>query len=80
MAAPSSWRGVASPGPGAGVGVGAGGGGKGPVKDVFPIDDKESVISDYGVLLEKGEESEEDDKDDGGSESDSSIDIHTPLP
>ena len=47
-------------------------------------DDRESVVSDYGTLLEKGElgsdlEEEEEDKD-GGSESDSSIDIHTPLP
>ena len=44
-------------------------------------DDGESVISDYGTLLEKEAESEEDKPaDDDGSESDSSIDIHTPLP
>ncbi|KAH9938815.1 uncharacterized protein BXZ73DRAFT_44548 [Epithele typhae] len=39
-----------------------------------PLEESEPVGSD---LLEKAEESEE---EDGGSESDSSIDIHTPLP
>ena len=46
-------------------------------------DDAESVVSDYGTLLEKGEpgsDLEEEEDKDGGSESDSSIDIHTPLP
>ncbi|RPD53554.1 hypothetical protein L226DRAFT_95642 [Lentinus tigrinus ALCF2SS1-7] len=41
-------------------------------------EDSESVISDYGALIEKEDESEDDKGD--GSESDSSIDIHTPLP
>lgn len=39
-----------------------------------PIDD-ESLISDFGTLLEL-----ESDFEDGGSASDSSLDIHTPLP
>ena len=41
-------------------------------------EDNESIISDYGVLMEKEDESEDEKGD--GSESDSSIDIHTPLP
>ncbi|KAI0707463.1 hypothetical protein C8T65DRAFT_740393 [Cerioporus squamosus] len=44
-------------------------------------EDDESVISDYGALVEKEDESEDEKQGDGeGSESDSSIDIHTPLP
>ena len=42
-----------------------------------PIDDNEAIISDHGVLLEKGEESEEEKDAGDGSESDSSVDIHT---
>lgn len=42
-------------------------------------EDAESVISDYGTLLDK-DDSEDEKQEDGGSESDSSIDIHTPLP
>ena len=43
------------------------------------MDDAESDISDYGTLLEKGEDSKED-EDRDGSESDSRIDTYTPLP
>lgn len=51
-------------------------------KGVKPREDDEgSVISDYGTLLSKDADSEEEKAaDDDGSESDSSIDIHTPLP
>ncbi|TFK84671.1 hypothetical protein K466DRAFT_217006 [Polyporus arcularius HHB13444] len=44
-------------------------------------EDNDSIISDYGALVEKEDESEDEKEGNGGgSESDSSIDIHTPLP
>ncbi|KAI0739917.1 hypothetical protein C8Q80DRAFT_203094 [Daedaleopsis nitida] len=43
-------------------------------------DDAESVISDYGTLLDKDDSEDEKQGEEGGSASDSSIDIHTPLP
>ena len=49
---------------------------KGAKKD----DDNESVISDYGTLLDKDDSMDEKLLEGDGSESDSSIDIHTPLP
>ena len=49
---------------------------KGAKKD----DDNESVISDYGTLLDKDDSMDEKLLEGDVSESDSSIDIHTPLP
>ncbi|KAI0357234.1 hypothetical protein OH77DRAFT_145958 [Trametes cingulata] len=43
-------------------------------------DDNESVISDYGTLLKDDDSDMERMLEGDGSESDSSIDIHTPLP
>ncbi|KAM5541517.1 hypothetical protein V8D89_004707 [Ganoderma adspersum] len=43
-------------------------------------DDNESIASDYGTLLDKDASMDEKMLEGDGSESDSSIDIHTPLP
>ncbi|KAI1784582.1 hypothetical protein LXA43DRAFT_954889 [Ganoderma leucocontextum] len=45
-----------------------------------PDDDTESIVSDYGMLLEKDASMDQKLLEGDGSESDSSIDIHTPLP
>ena len=42
--------------------------------------DNESVISDYGTLLKDDDSDLERQLEGDGSESDSSLDIHTPLP
>ncbi|TBU26676.1 hypothetical protein BD311DRAFT_847341 [Dichomitus squalens] len=49
-------------------------------KGVKKDDDSGSVISDYGALLDKDDSMDEKQLEGDGSESDSSIDIHTPLP
>ncbi|TBU42499.1 hypothetical protein BD309DRAFT_178796 [Dichomitus squalens] len=49
-------------------------------KGVTKDDDTGSVISDYGALLDKDDSMDEKLLEGDGSESDSSIDIHTPLP
>ena len=52
---------------------------KGKEKDKV-ADDNESVMSDYGTLLKDDDSDMERQLEGEGSESDSSIDIHTPLP
>lgn len=52
---------------------------KGKDKDKV-ADDNESVASDYGTLLKDDDSDMERQLEGDGSESDSSIDIHTPLP
>ncbi|KAJ2967773.1 hypothetical protein NUW54_g13411 [Trametes sanguinea] len=66
MAVPSSWKGLNAKEKEKGTGAGAG--------------DNESVISDYGTLLKDDDSDFERQLEGDGSESDSSIDIHTPLP
>ncbi|KAI0667523.1 hypothetical protein C8Q78DRAFT_385790 [Trametes maxima] len=64
MVVPTSWKGI---------------GGK--EKDRGKAgDDAESMISDYGMLLHDDDSDMERQLEGDGSESDSSIDIHTPLP
>ncbi|CAL1715931.1 unnamed protein product [Somion occarium] len=48
-------------------------------KDKLPFGDTDSVLDDYNTLLEKLENDSDSDNVEG-SESDSSIDVHTPLP
>ncbi|KAI0641658.1 hypothetical protein C8Q79DRAFT_284928 [Trametes meyenii] len=64
MVVPTSWKGI---------------GGKEKEKGKAG-DDAESVISDYGMLLHDEDSDMERQLEGDGSESDSSIDIHTPLP
>ncbi|KAI9068554.1 hypothetical protein FKP32DRAFT_1561442 [Trametes sanguinea] len=64
MAVPSSWKGLNAKEKEKGAGAG----------------DNESVISDYGTLLKDDDSDFERQLEGEGSESDSSIDIHTPLP
>ena len=53
---------------------------RGPGKRQGLDEDNESFVSDYGTLLDKDASMDEKLLEGDGSESDSSIDIHTPLP